>query len=99
MKDGSDAIADWPILNALLNTAAGATWVSVHHGGGVGIGNSIHAGMVVVADGTDEAAEKLERVLTTDPGIGVLRHLDAGYDAAREAAREHGLEIPGAPAS
>jgi urocanate hydratase len=99
MKDGSDAIADWPILNALLNTAAGATWVSVHHGGGVGIGNSIHAGMVVVADGTDDAAEKLERVLTTDPGIGVLRHLDAGYDEAREAAREHGLEVPGAPAS
>jgi urocanate hydratase len=95
MADGSDAIADWPILNALLNTAAGATWVSVHHGGGVGIGNSIHAGMVVVADGTEEAAERLERVLTTDPGIGVLRHLDAGYDEAREAAREHGLEVPG----
>jgi urocanate hydratase len=95
MADGSDAIADWPILNALLNTAAGATWVSVHHGGGVGIGNSIHAGMVVVADGTDEAAERLERVLTTDPGIGVLRHLDAGYDEATEAAREHGLEAPG----
>jgi urocanate hydratase len=95
MADGSDAIADWPILNALLNTAAGATWVSVHHGGGVGIGNSIHAGMVVVADGTDDAAERLERVLTTDPGIGVLRHLDAGYDEAREAAREHGLEVPG----
>jgi urocanate hydratase len=96
MADGSDAIADWPILNALLNTAAGATWVSVHHGGGVGIGNSIHAGMVVVADGTDDAAERLERVLTTDPGIGVLRHLDAGYDEAKEAAREHGLEVPGA---
>ena len=95
MADGSDAIADWPILNALLNTAAGATWVSVHHGGGVGIGNSIHAGMVVVADGTDDAAERLERVLTTDPGIGVLRHLDAGYAEAREAAREHGLEVPG----
>jgi urocanate hydratase len=95
MADGSDAIADWPILNALLNTAAGATWVSVHHGGGVGIGNSIHAGMVVVADGTDDAAERLERVLTTDPGIGVLRHLDAGYDEAKEAAREHGLEAPG----
>jgi urocanate hydratase len=95
MADGSDAIADWPILNALLNTAAGATWVSVHHGGGVGIGNSIHAGMVVVADGTDDAAERLERVLTTDPGTGVLRHLDAGYDEAREAAREHGLEVPG----
>ena len=97
MQDGSDAIADWPILNALLNTAAGATWVSVHHGGGVGIGNSIHAGMVVVADGTDDAAERLERVLTTDPGLGVLRHLDAGYDEAREAAREHGLEVPGQP--
>jgi urocanate hydratase len=97
MKDGSDAIADWPILNALLNTAAGATWVSVHHGGGVGIGNSIHAGMVVLADGTEESAERLERVLTTDPGTGVLRHLDAGYDEAREAAREHGLEAPGQP--
>jgi urocanate hydratase len=96
MADGSDAIADWPILNALLNTAAGATWVSVHHGGGVGIGNSIHAGMVVVADGTDDAAERLERVLRTDPGTGVLRHLDAGYDEAKDAAREHGLEAPGA---
>jgi urocanate hydratase len=95
MADGSDAIADWPILNALLNTAAGATWVSVHHGGGVGIGNAIHAGMVVVADGTDDAAERLDRVLTTDPGTGVLRHLDAGYDEAKEAAREHGLEVPG----
>jgi urocanate hydratase len=98
MLDGSDAIADWPILNALLNTAAGATWVSVHHGGGVGIGNSIHAGMVVVADGTEEAAERLERVLTTDPGLGVLRHVDAGYEEARVAAREHGLEVPGEPA-
>jgi urocanate hydratase len=98
MQDGSDAIADWPILNALLNTAAGATWVSVHHGGGVGIGNSIHAGMVVVADGSDGAAERLERVLTTDPGLGVLRHLDAGYEDARAAAREHGLEVPGEPA-
>ncbi len=95
MLDGSDAIADWPILNALLNTAAGATWVSVHHGGGVGIGNSIHAGMVVVADGTDDAAERLERVLTTDPGTGVLRHADAGYEEAIDAAREHGLERPG----
>ena len=82
MRDGSDAIADWPILNALLNVAAGATWVSVHHGGGVGIGNSIHAGMVVVADGTDAAAERLERVLTTDPGTGVMRHADAGYEEA-----------------
>jgi urocanate hydratase len=94
MRDGSDAIADWPILNALVNTAAGATWVSVHHGGGVGIGNSIHAGMVVVADGTDEMAERLERVLTTDPGTGVLRHLDAGYDEAADAAQEHGLRAP-----
>jgi urocanate hydratase len=97
MKDGSDAIADWPILNALLNTAAGATWVSVHHGGGVGIGNSIHAGLVVVADGTDDAAERLERVLNADPGIGVLRHADAGYNEALEAAHEHGLDIPGRP--
>jgi len=94
MRDGSDAIADWPILNALLNVAAGATWVSVHHGGGVGIGNSIHAGMVVVADGTDDAAERLERVLTTDPGTGVMRHLDAGYPEAAEAAAEHGLTPP-----
>src|SRR3712207_9261623 len=92
MADGSDAIADWPILNALVNTAAGATWVSVHHGGGVGIGNSIHAGMVVVADGTDEAAERLERVLTTDPGLGVARHLDAGYAEAAHAAADHGLD-------
>jgi urocanate hydratase len=97
MKDGSDAIADWPILNALLNTAAGATWVSVHHGGGVGIGNSIHAGMVVVADGTDDAAQRLERVLTTDPGIGVLRHADAGYAEAIETADRHGLELPARP--
>jgi urocanate hydratase len=97
MRDGSDAIADWPILNALLNTAAGATWVSVHHGGGVGIGNSIHAGMVVVADGTTDAAERLERVLTTDPGIGVLRHADAGYPEAREAAELHDLELPTRP--
>jgi urocanate hydratase len=94
MADGSDAIADWPILNALVNVAAGATWVSVHHGGGVGIGNSIHAGMVVVADGTADAAERLERVLTTDPGTGVMRHLDAGYAEARAAAAEHGLEPP-----
>jgi urocanate hydratase len=94
MQDGSDAIADWPILNALLNVAAGATWVSVHHGGGVGIGNSIHAGMVVVADGTDDAAERLERVLTTDPGTGVMRHLDAGYPEAAAAAEAHGLVPP-----
>lgn len=97
MRDGSDAIADWPILNALLNVAAGATWVSVHHGGGVGIGNSIHAGMVVVADGTDDAAERLERVLTTDPGTGVMRHLDAGYAEAAEAAAANGLEAPMQP--
>src|SRR6476646_10097087 len=95
MRDGSDAIADWPILNALVNTAAGATWVSVHHGGGVGIGNAIHAGMVVLADGTDEMAERLERVLTTDPGTGVMRHLDAGYAEAIEHAERHGLDLPG----
>jgi urocanate hydratase len=95
MADGSDAIADWPILNALLNVAAGATWVSVHHGGGVGIGNSIHAGMVVVADGTANAAERLERVLTTDPGTGVMRHADAGYEEAVEHAARHGLDLPG----
>src|SRR6476469_1300146 len=94
MRDGSDAIADWPILNALVNVAAGASWVSVHHGGGVGIGNSIHAGMVVVADGSEAAAERLERVLTTDPGMGVVRHLDAGYPDAAEVAREHGLNTP-----
>jgi urocanate hydratase len=94
MRDGSDAIADWPILNALVNVAAGASWVSVHHGGGVGIGNSIHAGMVVVADGTAEAAERLERVLTSDPGMGVVRHLDAGYPEAEAAARAHGLSTP-----
>jgi urocanate hydratase len=97
MRDGSDAIADWPILNALVNVAAGATWVSVHHGGGVGIGNSIHAGMVAVADGSDVAAERLERVLTTDPGTGVLRHLDAGYPEAIETAERHGLEAPMPP--
>ena len=97
MRDGSDAIADWPILNALLNVAAGATWVSVHHGGGVGIGNSIHAGMVVVADGSDRAAEKLERVLTTDPGTGVMRHADAGYEEALETARGHGIDLPSVP--
>jgi urocanate hydratase len=94
MRDGSDAIADWPVLNALLNTAAGATWVSVHHGGGVGIGYSLHAGMVVVADGTDAAAARLERVLTTDPGMGVIRHADAGYERALEVARERGVRVP-----
>jgi urocanate hydratase len=94
MRDGSDAVADWPFLNALVNTAAGATWVSIHHGGGVGIGYSQHAGMVVVADGSDLAAQKLERVLTTDPGTGVIRHADAGYERAIEVARERGLRIP-----
>jgi urocanate hydratase len=97
MRDGSDAIADWPILNALLNTASGATWVSVHHGGGVGIGNSIHAGMVVLADGTDDAAERLERVLTSDPGTGVMRHADAGYPEAVACASEHDLDLPSLP--
>src|SRR5438309_5441077 len=94
MMDGSDAIADWPILNALLNTAAGATWVSVHQGGGVGMGYSIHAGMCLVADGTPESAERLERVLTVDPGIGIVRHADAGYPRAKEIAREKGLRMP-----
>ena len=92
MRDGSDAIADWPILNALVNTAAGASWVSVHHGGGVGMGNSIHAGMVVVADGTPAMVDRLERVLTTDPGMGVIRHADAGYESAAEFARQHGID-------
>jgi urocanate hydratase len=94
MADGTDAVADWPLLNALVNTAAGATWVSIHHGGGVGIGYSQHAGMVVVADGTDLAAQKLERVLTTDPGMGVIRHADAGYEHALDVARERGVRIP-----
>jgi len=94
MLDGSDAIADWPILNALLNTSSGASWVSVHHGGGVGIGRSIHAGMVVVADGSEEAGRKLERVLTNDPGTGVMRHADAGYERAIEVAHERGVRIP-----
>ena len=94
MADGSDAIADWPLLNALVNTSAGATWVSIHHGGGVGIGRSIHAGMVCVADGTELAAEKLERVLTADPGMGVMRHADAGYDERGAVAAERGVRIP-----
>jgi urocanate hydratase len=94
MKDGSDAIADWPLLNALLNTACGASWVSLHHGGGVGIGYSIHAGMVAVADGTDEADRRLERVLTADPGTGVMRHADAGYQEAIEVARQRGIDLP-----
>jgi urocanate hydratase len=94
MKDGSDAVADWPILNALLNTASGASWVSFHHGGGVGIGYSLHAGQVSVADGTDEAARRLNRVLTNDPGLGVARHVDAGYELAEETAREKGINVP-----
>jgi urocanate hydratase len=94
MKDGSDAVADWPILNALLNTASGASWVSFHHGGGVGIGYSLHAGQVSVADGTDEAAKRLNRVLTNDPGLGVARHVDAGYEEAEETARDKGIKIP-----
>jgi urocanate hydratase len=94
MKDGSDAVADWPILNALLNTASGASWVSFHHGGGVGIGYSLHAGQVSVADGTDEAAKRLNRVLTNDPGLGVARHVDAGYEEAENTARAKGIHIP-----
>jgi urocanate hydratase len=94
MRDGSDAIADWPILNALLNTCCGATWVAVHHGGGVGIGYSLHAGMVVVADGSREADDKLERVLTSDPGLGVVRHADAGYPEAVAAAARADIDMP-----
>jgi urocanate hydratase len=94
MMDGSDAIADWPLLNALVKTAAGTSWVSIHNGGGVGIGYSLHAGMVVVADGTDGAWRRLQRVLTTDPGMGIIRHVDAGYEKAIDEAREHGLNIP-----
>jgi len=94
MADGSDAIADWPILNALVNTASGASWVSVHHGGGVGIGRSIHAGQVCVADGSPLAGAKLERVLTNDPGMGVMRHADAGYDEASQVARDRGVRVP-----
>jgi urocanate hydratase len=94
MRDGSDAIADWPILNGLLNAVSGASWVSVHHGGGVGIGNSIHAGMVIVADGSKEMAKRLERVLTNDPGIGIARHADAGYEEAIKNARKKGIKIP-----
>ena len=94
MIDGSDAIADWAVLNAMVNTCAGATWVSMHHGGGVGIGYSLHAGMVALADGTDEAAARLERVLTADPGMGVIRHADAGYDIAKRTAAERGVHVP-----
>ena len=98
MLDGSDAVADWPILNVMLNAVNGASWVSYHHGGGVGIGFSLHAGMVIVADGTDEAAERLERVLEGDPGMGVVRHVDAGYDKAVEIAKTRGAKIPGVTA-
>ncbi|MBV9943327.1 MAG: urocanate hydratase, partial [Solirubrobacterales bacterium] len=94
MADGSDAIADWPLLNALVNTACGASWVSIHHGGGVGMGKSIHAGQVCVADGSELAARRIERVLKADPGLGVVRHADAGYDLAVAAARSHGLRVP-----
>ena len=94
MKDGSDAVADWPILNALINSVNGASWVSVHHGGGVGMGYSLHAGMVIVADGTEAAKKRIERVLTSDPGMGVVRHVDAGYDLAVETAKEKGVNIP-----
>jgi len=97
MRDGSDAIGDWPILNALINAVGGATWVSFHHGGGVGIGYSLHAGQVIVADGTPEAAARLERVLTSDPGMGVVRHVDAGYERAIEVARARGIKIPMMP--
>jgi urocanate hydratase len=97
MRDGSDAVADWPILNALVNTASGASWVSVHHGGGVGMGYSIHAGMVVVADGTEAAARRLARVLTSDPGMGVVRHVDAGYPRAIEVAEQTKMKTPLVP--
>ena len=94
MKDGSDAVADWPILNALINTASGASWVSVHHGGGVGIGYSIHAGLVALADGTKLASKKLALCLTNDPGMGVVRHFDAGYEIAQQAAKKHNIWVP-----
>ncbi|MEO6821352.1 MAG: urocanate hydratase, partial [Candidatus Nanopelagicales bacterium] len=94
MADGSDAIADWPLLNALVNASSGATWVSIHHGGGVGMGRSIHAGQVCVADGTDLARQKLERVLTNDPAMGIIRHVDAGYDIAERVATEQHVRIP-----
>jgi len=95
MLDGSDAVADWPILNALVNTAGGASWVSLHHGGGVGMGYSIHAGMVIVADGTEQASARLSRVLRNDPGIGVIRHADAGYELAKDTAARNGLDLAG----
>ena len=93
MKDGSDAVADWPVLNALINTAGGASWVSLHHGGGVGIGYSIHAGMVIVADGSADAERRIKRVLHNDPAMGVIRHADAGYDIAMDTARKHKLDL------
>ena len=93
MKDGSDAIADWPVLNAMINTSGGASWVSLHHGGGVGIGYSIHAGMVIVADGTADAAVRIKRVLHNDPAMGVIRHADAGYDIAKDTLRKHRLGL------
>jgi urocanate hydratase len=95
MKDGTDAVSDWPILNAMINAVNGASWVSFHHGGGVGIGYSLHAGQVIVADGTEGAAKRIERTLLSDPGMGVLRHVDAGYDEAITAAKERGMKIPG----
>jgi len=94
MRDGSDAVSDWPLLNALLSTAGGATWVSIHHGGGVGMGYSQHAGVVIVCDGTEAAARRVERVLWNDPASGVMRHADAGYELAQRCAREHGLNLP-----
>ena len=94
MRDGSDAVSDWPMLNALLNTASGATWVSLHHGGGVGMGYSQHAGVVIVCDGSEAAAKRIARVLWNDPATGVMRHADAGYEEARQSAREHGLKLP-----
>ena len=95
MLDGSDAVGDWPILNCLLNAVNGASWVSLHHGGGVGIGYSLHAGMVIVADGTDAASRRISRVLEGDPGMGVVRHVDAGYDRAVDVAHERGVKVPG----
>ena len=95
MKDGTDAVADWPILNAMINAVNGASWVSLHHGGGVGIGYSIHSGQVIVADGTEAAAKRIQRVLTSDPAMGVLRHADAGYDEAISCAKERGVRVPG----
>jgi len=94
MKDGSDAVSDWVFLNAMINAIGGASWISLHHGGGVGMGYSQHAGMVILADGTPEAEARLERVLTSDPGMGIIRHVDAGYDQAIDAAKRHGVRIP-----